>query len=111
MNHPTQEPDAEVLFELSSTTWERAIKHVLSGYRPIYDVLPDYWTSVHHEFVEVESIATGQRARANVWFITPEAYPHTLWLGRTLNVAEGSRKVGTATVLKVFNPLLLKDAG
>jgi len=100
-----------VIFELTSRTFEGSIKHVLSGYRPVYDVQPDYWTSVHHEFMDSKGVATGESARAEVWFISPEAYPHSLWVGRSLIVAEGSRHVGIATVSKVFNPLLLQNGG
>jgi hypothetical protein len=99
------------MFELTSTASDGAVRRVYSGYRPIYDVLPDYWTSVHHEFVNTESVASGEKARAEVWFLSPEAYPHSLWHGRSLKVAEGSRVVASATVLQVFNPLLLKNAG
>jgi len=81
----------------------------MSGYRPIYQIQTDYWTSVHHEFTEVEFVATGDRANAEVWFLSPEQYPHSLWVGRELPVAEGSRKIGNATVLKVLNPVLLKN--
>lgn len=85
-----------------------SVKHVLSGYRPAYDVRPDYWTSVRHEFETDAGVATGGRAAADVWFISPEAYPHSLWPGRVLNVAEGSRIVGKATIEQVLDPLLLK---
>jgi len=111
MSRPLTSPDAEVIFELTSRTFEGNIKHVLSGYRPVYDVQPDHWTSVHHEFVDSNGVATGEKARAEVWFISPEAYPHSLWVGRTLAVAEGSRHVGVATVSKVFNLLLLQNDG
>ena len=111
MSSPQRNPDAEVLFELTSRTIAGDIKRVLSGYRPAYDVQPDYWTSVHHEFVDVEGIATGETARAEVWFLTPEVYPQSLWIGRTLAVAEGSRRVGVATVVKIFNAVLLRERG
>jgi hypothetical protein len=47
-----------------------------SGYRPIYDVRADYWTSVHHEFPADAEVVTGGRTIADVWFLNPEAYPH-----------------------------------
>ena len=109
MSRPQKNPDAEVLFELTSRTFSGEMKRVLSGYRPTYDILPGYWTSVHHEFVDVEGVATGEKARAEVWFLTPEVYAHSLWVGRILTVAEGSRHVGVATVSKIFNQVLLHD--
>ncbi len=39
--------------------------------------------------------------------VTPEAYPHTLWIGRVLDVAEGSRVIGQSEIMRVLNPLLV----
>ena len=108
MSTPHRPADAEVLFELTAPTLEGQVKNVTAGYRPLYDVCTEFWTSSHHEFLDLPTVQTGQSSRANVWFISPEHYPHSLWVGRVLNVAEGSRIVGAATVLNVFNPLLLK---
>ena len=109
MNPHHRPADAEVLFELKAHTLEGQIKNVTAGYRPLYDVCSEFWTSSNHEFLDLSTVHTGQSSRANVWFLSPEHYPHSLWVGRVLNVAEGSRIVGAATVLKVFNPLLLKS--
>jgi hypothetical protein len=84
-------------------------KTVLSGYRPVYDIRPDYWTSTHHEFISANELSTGEETTAKVWFLTPEVYPKSLWVGRVLKVAEGSRQVGTATVEAVLNPILARD--
>ena len=111
MTSPSRPADAEVLLELTSLTREGKTKQVSSGYRPIYDVHPSYWTSTHHEFLCCDSVSTGQSAKANVWFLSPESYPNTLWIGRVLRVAEGSRIVGTATILAVHNPGLLLASG
>jgi translation elongation factor EF-Tu-like GTPase len=110
MSRPPSTAHARVIFELTATKMDGSVKHVLSGYRPTYEVRSDYWTSVHHQFETDEGVVTGGRARADVWFISPEAYPHSLWAGRVLNVAEGSRIVGTATIEQVLNPLLAKNA-
>ena len=56
--------------------------------------------------LDTERVSTGDEARAHVWFLTPDVYPHTLWVGRVLTVAEGSRPVGSATIVDVFNPVL-----
>lgn len=102
-----REPDAEVVFELTAKSAGRERRRVTSGYRPIYDITSDYWTSTNHEFVDVDHVSTGESARAYVWFLTPEEYRGTLWEGRTLNVAEGvNRIVGKATVVRVLNPVL-----
>jgi hypothetical protein len=104
MTHPHRQPDIEVMFELTSLRVEGDQKVVLSGYRPIYEIHADYWTSAHHEFIGVEQVVTGEHALAKVWLLSPEAYPHSLWIGRTLRVAEGSRIIGVAEVLSIINP-------
>lgn len=109
MTRPPRQPDIEVMFELTSLRGDGDIKFVLSGYRPIYDACPDYWTSARHEFLGVERVNTGERALAEVWLLSPDAYPHSIWVGRKLRVAEGSRIVGTAEVLKIVNPILQTD--
>jgi hypothetical protein len=100
-------PDAHVMFELTSQLMSGGAKSVLSGYRPHYKIRPDYLTSVRHRFLDDAGVTTGERKPAEVWFLTPEAYPHSLWEGQILEVAEGARVVGTATIMKVLNPLLL----
>ena len=104
-----REPDAIVRFRLESLTLDGKRKTVLSGYRPAYDIRPDYWTSTHHEFTSQSEVSTGEEVTAKVWFITPEVYPKSLWVGRVVRVAEGSRQVATATVEAVLNPILKKD--
>ena len=111
MSRPQTAPHAVVMFELTALRMTGEVKRVGSGYRPAYDIKPDYWTSVHHVFMEDREVATGEKARAEVWFLTPDVYPETLWVGRVLNVAEGSRKIGIATILEVHNEILLKRTG
>jgi elongation factor Tu len=77
-----------------------------SGYRPNHLIKPDYLTCGQHEYLETEWIFQGQTACANIWFITPELYPYTLWVGKKINVQEGSRVVGYIIVTKIFNQIL-----
>ncbi|MEB2845799.1 hypothetical protein GAO09_28785 [Rhizobiales bacterium RZME27] len=105
----TKPPDLEVIFQLTADSASGGSRVVLSGYRPHYRIMDDYQTSAHHEFVGVDRIVTGERAVAQVWLITPEAYPRSVWPGRLITVCEGTRVVGVAEVLKVNNPVLLAD--
>jgi translation elongation factor EF-Tu-like GTPase len=100
---------ATVLFELTVLTRAGQVKRVFSGYRPLYAITTDICTSATHEFLDVPHVETGDRVRAHVWFLVPENYPGSLWVGRTLKVAEGARDVGVATVLAVHHPLLARD--
>jgi elongation factor Tu len=95
------------MLELTASSLGGRLQYVVSGYRPQYVVRPDYHTSVAHHFIGVDRVSPGERAKAEVWFVTPDAYPHSLWEGRRIEIAEGARPVGVATILRVLNPLLL----
>jgi hypothetical protein len=103
MSRPPNPPDAIVLFELTSSTYDGKRKTVVRGYRPAYKIRPDYITSTHHEFLDRETVSTDEAAHAEVWFLSPEAYPKSLWVGRSLEVVEGSRVIGSAQVLEILN--------
>ena len=103
-------PDAEVILRLLPTTDGGKANPVLSGYRPHYAIHSDYLTSVNHELLDDLAIHPGGQGRVNVWFITPEQYPNTLWIGREIAVSEGSKVVGSALVVSVFNATLLGDS-
>lgn len=82
-----------------------------SGYRPQHAVRDDYFTTGVQEYLDVEQAAPGATVRANITFLTPEAYPGCLWEGKVINVQEGSRVVGRARILKIFNPALQRLPG
>ena len=82
----------------------------VSGYRPQHAVHDNYQTSAAHEYIDVEEVSPGSSARDKVWFAAPEVYPGTLWPGRTIELFEGSRQVGTLTVGKVLNAILMGSA-
>lgn len=107
MTRPIRPPDLLVRFTLTALTHEGTLKQVRTGYRPVYKIRADYWSSAHHEFAEGGCVVTGGQCLAEVWMVTPEAYPHTLWIGRVLDVAEGSRVIGQSEIMRVLNPLLV----
>jgi len=98
-----EKPDVRVFFEFNG---ERKCP-VWSGYRPAHLVKDDYLTSGVHEYYNVESVASNGQAYGTIRFITPEAYPSCLWPGKRINIQEGSRIVGYATIIEVLNPILL----
>jgi elongation factor Tu len=104
MNRPA---DAEVMFHLLATELGGKDRPIMSGYRPAYAIKEDYWTSTNHEFLDAPELEPGTAGRAQVWFLSPEVYPKSLWIGREIPVAEGSRVVGKAIVVAIFNPLSL----
>lgn len=110
MSHPPRQPDLIVNFSLSACRADGSSEEVLSGYRPIYKVRADYWSSARHEFVDATGVCTGHQSKADVWLLSPEAYPKTFWIGRRVEAAEGPRIVGAADVLAILNPLLESHA-
>ena len=99
MNHT---PDIEVVFEFIGTK----TRSVTNGYRPSHLIKDDYLTTGIHQYYEVDSVAPDGSAKGTITFITPEAYPHCLWIGKRICIQEGSSIVGYATESKIFNSIL-----
>ncbi len=100
-----QEQDVEVLFEFIGTRQHPAA----DGYRPDHLVMDNYLTTGVHHYYDVQTVSSNGTAKGTITFITPEAYPHCLWVGKKINIQEGNRIVGYATILKVLNPVLLGE--
>jgi hypothetical protein len=81
----------------------------VQGSRPHIAIRHGYLTSAHFVAVDPDPLVPGASGIIEVSLITPDAYPGTLWPGRTIPVHEAARLVGFATVLAVHNPLLLAD--
>ena len=101
-----REPDVEVLFEFVGIRKNPAA----DGYRPMHLVTGDYLTTGVHHYYNVQTVAPNGAAKGTITFITPEAYPHCLWVGKKINIQECAKIVGYATILKVINPVLLGEA-
>ena len=95
-------PDAEVTFRFNGTRLGPAV----DGYRPAHRILEGYLTTGVHHYFGVDRVAPNGEARGTITFITPEAYPNSLWVGKVLPIQEGERVVGTATVERILNSLL-----
>ena len=100
-----QTPDVEVLFAFNGTR-----KHpAADGYRPHHLITEnDLTTGVHH-YYDTALVPPNGTATGTITFIDPEAYPHSLWIGKRINIQEGARLVGYATVLEIYNPILLQE--
>src|SRR5512144_19729 len=94
-------PDIEGVFHLLATGGRNT--PVKSGYRPVHKLYDNYMTSDLHKYLNVDEAAPGHSVAVAVSFITPEAYPHSLWKGREITVLEGEHIVGTLKVIKVLN--------
>ena len=97
-------PDVEVLFEFNGTRKGP----VFDGYRPAHLITDNYLTTGVHHYYEVDSVSATGVAKGTIAFISPEAYPHCLWIGKRINIQEGERIIGYATILDIYNPILKK---
>jgi hypothetical protein len=95
-------PDVEAEITLQRTAQ--------SGYNPQHKVRDDYLSSGTHNYIGCTEVLPGQTVMGTITFITPEAYPHCLWVGREIDIQEGSRVVGRARITRVLNPLLEKTS-
>lgn len=101
-NAVNRSPDVEAVFQLNGTR-----KYpTKDGYRPAHLVTDSYLTTGIHHYYETESVPPDGTAKGTITFISPEAYPHCLWIGKKINIQEGAHVVGTATITKIFNSLL-----
>ena len=96
-------PDVEVSFHFNGTRKNSAV----NGYRPAHRITDTYLTTGVHHYFGTESVPAGGTAQGTITFLSPEAYPHSLWIGKKIAMQEGERIVGYATVLKIYNPVLL----
>ena len=95
-------PDVEVLFEFNGTRRTPA----RNGYRPVHQVMDGYLTTGIHQYYDVQEVPPNGTVRGTITFLTPDAYPNCLWIGKKINIQEGERVVGYATILVIFNPIL-----
>ena len=100
----TNSPDIEVLFEFNGMRKG----YVFDGYRPAHLITDNYLTTGIHHYYEVDSVAPDGIVKGTITFITPEVYPHCLWIGKKNSIQEGERIIGYATVLSIYNSILIK---
>ena len=97
--------DVEVLFVFNGTRK----RPVMDGYRPQHLITDDYLTTGLHHYYDVQTVPANGTAKGTITFLSPEAYPHCLWVGKHIPIQEGARIVGYATILKIFNSLMLNE--
>ncbi len=98
-------PDVEVIFEFNNTR-----KHpTIDGYRPAHSITDNYMTTGVHHYFGVNAVPPNGIAKGTITFLTPEAYPHCLWIGKKISIQEGEHIVGCATIINIYNPILKVD--
>ncbi len=98
-----RKPDVEAEITFLKTEEGGRLRPAFSGYRPNHLITEDYLTSGIHEYIDKEEVCPGETVKATITFITPDVYPHCLWLGREISVQEGGRVVGYAKITRIMN--------
>ena len=95
-------PDVEVIFEFIGARKKPAV----DGYRPAHLVKEGYLTTGVHHYHGATEVPPDGTATGTITFITPEAYPASLWVGKKINIQEASKIVGYATITRIMNLVL-----
>lgn len=77
------------------------------GYRPQHLVADNILISGVHTYLNNGYVLPGTSSLALIKFIAPENHPNCLWIGKVINLQEGSRIIGYAEIEHIFNPLLV----
>ncbi|MEI6100469.1 MAG: hypothetical protein WCP73_01410 [Eubacteriales bacterium] len=101
-------PDVEAVISFLKTEEGGRKTPCANGYRPAHLVKDDYLTTGVHQYYEKDLVAPGETVIGTIAFITPEIYPHCLWIGKILKIQEASKIVGYAKITKIFNELLFR---
>lgn len=80
--------------------------NIYEGYRPAHMIQEGYLTTGVHSYFDIENNADG--IKGMITFISPEDYPNCLWIGKKIEMYEGSKMVGYATITQIFNSILEK---
>ena len=96
------EQDVEALFQFIGSRKN----NVYQGYRPAHMVKEGYLTTGVHNYYNLDNDL--DELKGTITFITPEAYPACLWIGKKIEMYEGSKLIGYATIVQIFNPILEK---
>ena len=90
--------DVEVVFHF----YEK--RKLYEGYRPIHKVLDNYLTTGRHHYNDTSEETN--EVEGTITFISPDAYPRSLWVGKNIDMSDGEKSIGYATVVKILNPIL-----
>ena len=110
MARPPQPPDIEAEITYISTDAGGKKNSVRSGYRPTHNFgVEGMFNDAHHEY-DVESVAPGETARAELWLLAPEYQIGRLSPGFRFTVHEGPHLVAHGVIVNVINQSLRERA-
>lgn len=99
-----EDPDVEVIFKFIGVRRGP----VYDGYRPAHLIDGQHLTSGVHHYYNTDKVSSNGQAKGTITFLFPEVYPSALWVGEKINIQEGEKIVGYATITKIFNSILDK---
>ena len=79
-------------------------QNIYEGYRPAHMVQEGYLTTGVHSYYNVGGDT--DEMKGTIKFISPEYYPNSLWIGKKIEMYEGSKIIGYAIITKIFNSIL-----
>lgn len=97
-------PDVEVIFEFVGYRK----RNLYEGYRPAHLICENCLTTGVHRYYNLEE-GIGGELKGTITFVSPEAYPASLWIGKRITMYEGKNVVGYATITRIFNVALRKS--
>lgn len=97
-------PDVEAIFEFIGSRKDK----LYEGYRPAHLIHENYLTSGVHSYYNL-GVDTDKELKGTITFISPEAYPACLWIGKQITMYEGKTVVGHATITNIFNSILCEN--
>ena len=80
------------------------------NYRGCCEIQEENFTSVCFQTIDGNDMIYEQPHRCFVNFLTPEAYPYSLWVGRKIELYEGKYHVGTMVIEEIMNKNLDRNA-
>lgn len=85
---------------------DKSKSNIYEGYRPAHMVKKGYLTTGLHSYYNIEDGVDEIKGR--IAFISPQDYLDCLWVGKEIEMYEGSKMIGYATITRIFNPVLEK---
>lgn len=80
------------------------------NYRGYCAIKENYLTSLCFQTLDGNDMLYEQPHSCYVNFLIPKVYPHTIWIGRKIELYEGKYCVGTLSVEEIKNPILDRNA-
>lgn len=105
------EPDilAEIHYYSAEHFQNKEYLSTVPNIRADHLVKEDYLTCGEHYYFSETRIYPLKKYKAQIRFITPHAYPNSLWVGKVIKIHRGKTVVGEAYVCEVYNRVLDRE--